>query len=163
HRNLAGVDFQNGLAPLQVRVADRHLAIESPGTQQGGVQNILAVGGSDDDDALVGFEAVHFDEELIEGLFALFVAQRVAASAPARSMTPKREGGRGASGKSRRTREAPTPAYISTKPDPVAKRNGTPASPAIERARRVFPVPGGPTRSTPFGIRPPMAAKRSGS
>ena len=44
----------------------------------------------------------------------------------------------------RRTRAAPTPAYISTKSEPLAKRNGTPASPAIERASSVLPVPGRP-------------------
>ena len=34
-------------------------------------------------------------------------------------------------------------------------KNGTPASPAIARARSVLPVPGGPIMSTPFGMRPP--------
>ena len=61
-----------------------------------------------------------------------------------------------------RTRAAPTPAYISTKSEPLANRNGTPASPAIERASSVLPVPGGPTSSMPFGMRPPSAAKRAG-
>jgi hypothetical protein len=31
-------------------------------------------------------------------------------------------------------------------------KNGTPASPATARPRRVLPVPGGPTKRTPFGI-----------
>ncbi|GIU85318.1 MAG: hypothetical protein KatS3mg008_2093 [Acidimicrobiales bacterium] len=61
-----------------------------------------------------------------------------------------------------RTRLAPTPTNISMKSDPVTDRNGTPASPATARAIRVFPVPGGPTRRTPFGILAPIAAKRSG-
>ena len=69
---------------------------------------------------------------------------------------------RRASLNSRRTRAAPTPAYISTKSEPLANRNGTPASPAIERASSVLPVPGGPMSSTPFGMRPPIAEKRSG-
>mmetsp|Transcript_24720 Transcript_24720/g.51251 ORF Transcript_24720/g.51251 Transcript_24720/m.51251 type:complete len:136 (-) Transcript_24720:763-1170(-) len=34
--------------------------------------------------------------------------------------------------------------------------NGTPASPATALARRVFPVPGGPCRMTPLGIRHPF-------
>ena len=51
---------------------------------------------------------------------------------------------RRASLNSLRTREAPTPAYISTKSEPLAEMNGTPASPAIERASSVLPVPGGP-------------------
>ncbi len=53
------------------------------------------------------------------------------------------------------TRDAPTPTNISTKSEPLMLKNGTPASPAMARARSVLPVPGGPMRSTPFGIRPP--------
>src|SRR5688572_24856261 len=37
-----------------------------------------------------------------------------------------------------RTREAPTPTNISTKSEPEIEKNGTPASPATARARRVF-------------------------
>ena len=56
-----------------------------------------------------------------------------------------------------RTRDAPTPTNISTKSDPEIEKKGTPASPATARARRVLPVPGGPKRSTPFGMRAPSA------
>src|SRR5881227_2338424 len=56
-----------------------------------------------------------------------------------------------------RTREAPTPTNISTKSEPEIEKNGTPASPATALAKSVFPVPGGPYRSTPFGIRAPSA------
>ena len=62
-----------------------------------------------------------------------------------------------------RTRAAPTPTNISTKSEPLMEKNGTPASPAIARARSVFPVPGAPTRSTPLGIRPPSFVNRFGS
>ena len=55
------------------------------------------------------------------------------------------------------TLEAPTPTNISTKSEPEMVKKGTPASPATALAKRVFPVPGGPTRSTPFGILPPKA------
>ncbi len=61
-----------------------------------------------------------------------------------------------------RTRLAPTPTNISMKSDPVTERNGTPASPATALAIRVFPVPGGPTSSTPLGTLAPISAKRSG-
>ena len=54
-----------------------------------------------------------------------------------------------------RTREAPTPTNISTKSEPEIVKNGTPASPAIALARRVLPVPGGPTNNAPVGILPP--------
>ncbi len=42
------------------------------------------------------------------------------------------------------------------KSEPVTDTNGTPASPATARAISVFPVPGGPTSSTPFGMRAPI-------
>ena len=38
---------------------------------------------------------------------------------------------------------------------PEMEKNGTPASPATAFARRVLPVPGGPTRRTPLGILAP--------
>lgn len=41
-------------------------------------------------------------------------------------------------------------------------KKGTPASPAMALASRVFPVPGGPTNSTPLGMRAPTAVNRSG-
>ena len=61
-----------------------------------------------------------------------------------------------------RTRLAPTPTNISTNSDPESEKKGTPASPAIAFASRVFPVPGGPTSSTPLGIFAPTEVKRSG-
>ncbi len=54
-----------------------------------------------------------------------------------------------------RTRLAPTPTNISTKSEPEIEKKGTLASPAIPRASKVLPVPGGPTSRTPLGIRPP--------
>ena len=41
-------------------------------------------------------------------------------------------------------------------------KNGTSASPATALERRVFPVPGGPTRRTPLGIRAPISVYLSG-
>ncbi len=61
-----------------------------------------------------------------------------------------------------RTREAPTPTNISTNSEPEMLKNGTPASPATARASSVLPVPGGPTSSTPRGMRAPSAANFSG-
>ena len=54
-----------------------------------------------------------------------------------------------------RTRAAPTPTNISTNSEPEIEKNGTPASPATARASSVLPVPGGPIRSTPLGMRAP--------
>ena len=60
-----------------------------------------------------------------------------------------------ASSNKSRTRDAPTPTNISTKSEPEIVKNGTPASPATALASSVFPVPGGPTSSTPLGILAP--------
>lgn len=49
-----------------------------------------------------------------------------------------------------RTLEAPTPTNISSNSEPEQKKKGTSASPAIALANRVFPVPGGPTKSMPM-------------
>ena len=61
-----------------------------------------------------------------------------------------------------RTRLAPTPTNISTNSVAAIEKKGTPASPAMARASSVLPVPGGPTSSTPLGIRAPMEVNRSG-
>ena len=55
-----------------------------------------------------------------------------------------------------RTRDAPTPTYISIKSEPDRKKNGTSASPATALASNVLPVPGGPTSRAPFGSFAPM-------
>ena len=58
---------------------------------------------------------------------------------------------------------APTPTNISTKSEPEIEKKGTFASPAIALANKVFPVPGGPTKSAPFGIFPPSLWNLVGS
>ena len=60
------------------------------------------------------------------------------------------------------TREAPTPTNISTKSDPESEKKGTLASPATAFAKRVLPVPGGPTSNAPLGIFPPNEVYLSG-
>ena len=60
------------------------------------------------------------------------------------------------------TLDAPTPTNISTKSDPDKEKNGTFASPATALANNVFPVPGEPTNSAPFGILPPSAVYLDG-
>ena len=68
-----------------------------------------------------------------------------------------------AAAKRSRTRRAPTPTYFSSNDEPLAAKNGTPASPATARARSVLPVPGCPSRRKPRGIFAPSRPKRSGS
>ena len=69
--------------PFRSGFADRHLAIEAARPQQRRIEDVRPVGRGDDDDALVGREAVHLDEQLVQRLLALFVAERVAAAAAA--------------------------------------------------------------------------------
>ena len=77
---VAGVDLQNGLAPADVGQADVYLTVEAARTQQGVVQDVRAVGGRHDDDALVVAEAVHLHQQLVEGLLALVVSAAEAAA-----------------------------------------------------------------------------------
>ena len=74
HRNLAHVDPQDLLAAFQVGHVDDDLAVEAPGPQQRGIQDVGAIRGGEQDDALVGFKAVHLDEQLVQGLLALVMA-----------------------------------------------------------------------------------------
>ena len=81
--DLLRVNLENLQTALHVGRAHRHLSVEAPGPQQRRIEDIRPVGGRDDDDALVGHEAVHLDEKLVERLLALLMAERVAAAAPA--------------------------------------------------------------------------------
>ena len=77
----AGVDLEDLLAALDVGQAHIHLAVKAAGTQQGLVQDVGAVGGRHDDDAVVGLEAVHLDQQLVQSLLALVVAAAQAGAA----------------------------------------------------------------------------------
>ena len=60
-----------------------YLTVEPSRTQQRGVENVRTVGRRHDDNPFVGLEAVHLDEDLVEGLFAFVVtAAEPRASAP---------------------------------------------------------------------------------
>ncbi len=60
-------------APAHVGQRYDDLAVETAGAQQRGIEHIRTVGRGDDDNALVAFEAVHFDQQLVQGLLALIV------------------------------------------------------------------------------------------
>src|SRR4051794_9750604 len=72
-RLAARVDLEDLLAALAVGAIDGDLAVEATGTQQGGIEDVGPVGGRDHDDVVLGLEAVHLDEELVERLLALVV------------------------------------------------------------------------------------------
>ena len=73
-RHLAHVHLEDLLAATDIRQTDHHLAVEATGAQQRRVEHVRTVGGGDDDDAIVGLEAVHFHQQLVQGLFALVVS-----------------------------------------------------------------------------------------
>ena len=76
HLDPGGVDLEDRFASLDVRPVDEHVAIEPPGTQQGRIERLGTVGGPHHDHALIGGEAVHFDQERVERLLALVVSAR---------------------------------------------------------------------------------------
>ena len=56
--------FDDRFAAADVGTIDEHGAVETAGAQQGGIERLGPVGGGHHDDAAVGVEAVHLDEEL---------------------------------------------------------------------------------------------------
>ncbi|MCY1222339.1 hypothetical protein D9M72_344290 [compost metagenome] len=81
HRLALRVDLQDLVAAYQVRGFNGDLAVEAAGAQQGRVQHVGAVGGGDQDDVGLDVEAVHFNQQLVEGLLALVVAAADARAA----------------------------------------------------------------------------------
>ena len=57
------------------------MAVEAAGTEERRIEDVGPVGRGEDDDALVGVEAVHLDEDLVERLLALVVAAAEAGAA----------------------------------------------------------------------------------
>src|SRR3974377_538029 len=55
-----GMDLEDGLPALQIRDGHHHLAVKPARPQQRRIQDIRPVGGGNENDALVGREAVHF-------------------------------------------------------------------------------------------------------
>ena len=82
-RLAARVDLEDLRAALAVRPVDGDLTVEAAGAQQGGIEDVGPVGGRDHDDVVLGLEAVHLHEELVERLLALVVAAAEAGAAMA--------------------------------------------------------------------------------
>ena len=79
--NLLHVHAENFFAAAHVGQSHHHAAVETAGAQQRGIEHVGPVGGGDQDDAVVGFEAVHLDEQLVQGLLALVVSAAEACAA----------------------------------------------------------------------------------
>src|SRR5579862_3910919 len=78
------MNFQNALATLHVGERHHDAAVETARPQQCGIEHVGTIGRGDEDYTLVGFEPVHLDQQLIEGLLALIMT--TAETSP--SMTP---------------------------------------------------------------------------
>ncbi len=75
------MNLEDLLPTLPVGPVDDDLPVEAAGAQQGGVEDVGAVRGRDQDDVVLQLEPVHLDEELVEGLLALVVAAAHARAA----------------------------------------------------------------------------------
>ncbi len=67
------MDFENGFTAENVGAADDHAAVEAAGAEEGRIEDVRAVGGGDENHAFIRFEAVHFNQQLVECLFALIM------------------------------------------------------------------------------------------
>ena len=82
-RHLAQMHAQDLFAAGEVGIGHHDMTVETAGTQQRRIQHVGTVGGGDQDDAFIGFEAVHLDQQLVEGLLALVIAAAQAGAAMA--------------------------------------------------------------------------------
>ena len=81
HRLAARVHLEDLVAAGEVGGVDADLPVEAARAQQRRVEDVGPVGGRDQDDAAADVEAVHLDEQLVEGLLALVVAAAHAGAA----------------------------------------------------------------------------------
>src|SRR6266550_7959602 len=72
-RLAADVHVEDRAAALDVGAIEHDLAVEAAGPQERRVEDVRTVRGGDDDDVGAGVEAVHLDQDLVQGLLALVV------------------------------------------------------------------------------------------
>ena len=82
-RHLLHVDAEDLLAAVDVGARHDDLAVEAARAQQRRIEHVGPVGRGDDDDAFVGLEAVHLDQQLVQRLLALVIAVAEAGAAMA--------------------------------------------------------------------------------
>ena len=73
--------LEDFLTAFDIRQADIHLAVKPAGAQQRFVQDIGAVGGRHDNNAVVRVETVHLDKQLVQRLFTLVMPAAKAGAA----------------------------------------------------------------------------------
>src|SRR5581483_1022380 len=72
--NIFGIYFENGKTAIPVGTFHRDAPVEATWTQQSFIKSIGSVGSGNDDHRLARIEAVHLDQQLVEGLLAFVVA-----------------------------------------------------------------------------------------
>ena len=78
------MNLQDLFPPPNIGERDHHLPIEAPRAQQRRVEDVGAVGGRNNNDPVIGLEAVHLHQKLVERLFPLVVtAPETGAPVPA--------------------------------------------------------------------------------
>src|SRR2546429_7482490 len=75
------MNLQNGFTTANIGQINHDLAVKSSRAEERRVKNIRPVRRGNDDDAFLGIETVHLDEQRIERLFAFIVAATEAMSA----------------------------------------------------------------------------------
>ena len=65
---------QNSLSALYIRIANNNLTVKPTRTQQRWVENISPVGGCNDNDIIFSSKAIHFYQQLVQGLFPFIVS-----------------------------------------------------------------------------------------
>ncbi|OPZ71556.1 MAG: hypothetical protein BWY82_01677 [Verrucomicrobia bacterium ADurb.Bin474] len=78
--DLLGMDLQDLIASIQVGQVDHNLTVKTAWPQQCTVQDIRAIGCSNDDHPFVSIKTVHLDQQRIQGLLALVVSSAQAGS-----------------------------------------------------------------------------------
>ena len=73
--------LQDFYTAFDIGIIDGNLPVETAGTQQRGIQNIRAVGGGNNDDAVIYSKAVHFYKKLVQRLLTLIVTAAPAGAA----------------------------------------------------------------------------------
>src|SRR4029450_13715300 len=80
-RRAGGVDPEDVQAALEVGPVDGDLTVEAARAQQGRVEDVGPVGGRDQDHPRLDVEAVHLDQQLVQGMLALVGAAAEAGAA----------------------------------------------------------------------------------
>jgi len=80
---LGDVHLQDLQSARTIRPVDQHLAVETAGPQQGGIEHLRSIGGAEQDHAGHRIEPVELGEQLVERLFLLVVAAERAGAAAA--------------------------------------------------------------------------------